>query len=100
MNSFATIIKGKREERKLLLREVAALMEIDQAIISKFERGTRKPSKKQVLKFAEIYNLDSKELIVSWYSDKVAYEIQEEENAEKILKVAEAKVKYFKNIEK
>lgn len=97
MRLFSEIIKAKREENKLFLRQVSALMEIDQAIISKFERGERKPTKEQVLKFAEIYNLNPDDLIVSWYSDKVAYELKSEKDAEKILKVAESKVKYLNN---
>jgi transcriptional regulator with XRE-family HTH domain len=96
MKSFSEIIKSKREENKLFLRQVSALMEIDQAIISKFERGERKPTKEQVLKFAKIYNLNPDDLVISWYSDKVAYDLILEENAEKILKVAESKVKYLK----
>ncbi len=96
MKLFSEIIKSKREEHKLFLRQVSALMEIDQAIISKFERGERKPTKEQVLKFAEIYDLNPDELVISWYSDKVAYDLLSEENAEKILKVAESKVKYLK----
>ena len=96
MKSFSEIIKSKREEHKLFLRQVSALMEIDQAIISKFERGERKPTKEQVLKFAEIYDLNPDDLVISWYSDKVAYDLLSEENAEKILKVAESKVKYLK----
>ena len=72
-------------------------MDIDQAIISKIERHERKATRAQVLKFAEIYNLDVEELIVAWLSDKVAYDLIEERNAEQILKVAEKKVKFFKN---
>jgi transcriptional regulator with XRE-family HTH domain len=97
MKLFSEIIKAKREENKLFLRQVSALMEIDQAIISKFERGERKPTKEQVLKFAEIYNLNPDDLVVSWYSDKVAYDLQAEKDAGKILKVAESKVKYLKS---
>jgi transcriptional regulator with XRE-family HTH domain len=96
MKSFSEIIKSKREEHKLFLRQVSALLEIDQAIISKFERGERKPTKEQVLKFAKIYDLNPDDLVISWYSDKVAYDLLSEENAEKILKVAESKVKYLK----
>jgi len=97
MKSFGEIIKSKREENNLFLRQVSALMEIDQAIISKFERGERKPTKEQVLKFAKVYKLNPDDLVVSWYSDKVAYDLQSEKNAEEILKVAESKVKYLKN---
>ena len=97
MKLFSEIIKAKREENKLFLRQVSALIEIDQAIISKFERGERKPTKEQVLKFAEIYNLNPDDLVVSWYSDKVAYDLKAEKDADKILKVAESKVKYLKS---
>lgn len=100
MKTFGEIIKAKREEQNLLLREVSALTSIDQSIISKFEKGERKPSRKQVLKFAEIYNLPQNELIISWQSDKVAYDLLLENDAEEILKVAEFKVKYLKTIKK
>lgn len=100
MKTFGEIIKTKREEQNLLLREVSALTSIDQSIISKFEKGERKPSREQVLKFAEIYNLSQNDLIISWQSDKVAYELLQENDAEEILKVAESKVKYLKTIKK
>lgn len=97
MESFGDIIKQKRKNKRLLLREAAALLEIDQAIISKFERGERKPSREQVLKFAKIYKLEADKLIISWLSDKVAYEIKGEKNAQEILKLAETKIKYLKS---
>ena len=100
MKTFGEIIKTKREEQNLLLREVSALTSIDQSIISKFEKGERKPSREQVLKFAEIYNLSQNDLIISWQSDKVAYDLIEENDAEQILKVAESKVKYLKAVKK
>ena len=100
MKTFGEIIKTKREEQNLLLREVSALTSIDQSIISKFEKGERKPSREQVLKFAEIYNLSQNDLIISWQSDKVAYDLMEENDAEQILKVAESKVKYLKTVKK
>lgn len=100
MRTFGEIIKSRREEQNLLLRQVSALTSIDQSIISKFEKGERKPSREQVLKFAKIYNLSENDLIISWQSDKVAYDLIQEIDAEEILKVAESKVKYLKTIKK
>ncbi|WP_313804220.1 helix-turn-helix transcriptional regulator [Flavobacterium sp.] len=97
MKSFADKIKNAREEKKLLLRQVAAALEIDQAIISKFERGERKPSKEQVERFATFYNLDKTQLITDWLSDKIAYALYEEDNFTEVLKVAEEKARYLKN---
>jgi transcriptional regulator with XRE-family HTH domain len=97
MDSFGDIIKLERELIGLLLRHVASELDIDQAIISKFERGERKPTKEQVAKFAEYYKIDKNNLITAWLSDKIAYTIQDEDNIEEVLKVAEEKVIYYKN---
>ena len=98
METFGDIIKNKRESEGLLLRQVASALEIDQAIVSKFERGERKPTKEQVEKFAEYYNLDKNNLVTSWLSDKIANTIFYEENIGEVLKVAEEKAIYLKTI--
>lgn len=98
METFGDIIKTERESKSLLLRQVASALEIDQAIISKFERGERKPTKEQVEKFAEFYNLDKNKLITSWLSDQIANTILYEENIGEVLKVAEEKALYLKTI--
>ena len=96
METFGDIIKIERENKGLLLRQVASALEIDQAIISKFERGERKPSKDQVEKFAEFYDLDKNKLITSWLSDQIANTIPYEINIEEVLVLAEEKAKYLK----
>ena len=98
METFGDIIKNERESKGLLLRQVASALEIDQAIVSKFERGERKPTKDQVEKFAEYYNLDKNNLVTSWLSDKIANTIFYEENIGEVLKVAEEKAIYLKTI--
>ena len=45
MKSFGEIIREAREKKNYILRHVGAELDIDQAIISKFERGERKPTK-------------------------------------------------------
>lgn len=97
MEGFAQIIKNAREEKGLILRKVSAITDIDQSIINKFERGDRKPTREQVVKLAECYELDTNELIIAWKSDLVYYSVQDEELASEILKVAEEKVKYGKS---
>jgi predicted nucleotidyltransferase len=76
------------------LRIVAAYLNIDQAILSKIERGKRKPPREIVIKLSEYFNVDKKELLAAWLSDKVLYEIADEEQALEALKVAEEQVKY------
>jgi HTH-type transcriptional regulator, competence development regulator len=96
MKTFGEIIRDERENKGLFLRQVAAALDIDQAVISKFEKGERKPSREQVLKFAKYYKLDKELLIVAWLSDKVVYELQDEKLANEALKAAEEKISYNK----
>lgn len=85
-----------REEKELPLRKVAALIDIDVAILSKMERGERRITKEVVLKLAEIYDYNPDELLVSFLSDKILYEIQDEDLGIEALKVAEERAKYIK----
>ena len=84
-----------REEKELPLRKVAALLDIDVAILSKMERGERKITKEVVLKLADIYDYDADDLLVLFLSDKILYEIQDEDLGIEALKVAEERAKYI-----
>lgn len=85
-----------REEKELPLRKVAVLLDIDVAILSKMERGERKITKEVVLKLADIYEYNTDELLVSFLSDKILYEIQDEDLGIEALKVAVERAKYIK----
>ncbi|WAC03275.1 helix-turn-helix transcriptional regulator [Lacinutrix neustonica] len=85
-----------REEKELPLRKIAALLDIDVSILSKMERGERKITKEVVMKLAEIYDYNSDELLVSFLSDKILFEIQDEDLGIEALKVAEKRAKYIK----
>ncbi len=89
-------LRQLRESKELPLRKVSALLDIDVAILSKMERGERKLTKDIVLKLADIYGHNQDELLVLFLSDKIMYEIQDEELGVKALKVAEQRVKYLK----
>lgn len=93
MKTFGQIIREEREKKGLLLRQLAASLDIDTAILSKFERNERKISKELLQKIADILKLDFKNLFLQYQSEKIAYELANEEDATKILKVAEKK--YF-----
>ncbi|MEZ4969417.1 MAG: helix-turn-helix transcriptional regulator [Flavobacteriaceae bacterium] len=85
-----------REEKELPLRKVAALLDIDVAVLSKMERGERRITKEVVLKLADIYGYNADELLVLFLSDKILNEIQDEDLGMEALKVAEERVKYIK----
>lgn len=89
-------IRKLREENELPLRTVAASLYIDQAILSKIERGQRNATREQVVKLAEYFKIKESDLLVSWLSDKLVYEVAEEKVALKALQLAEEKVKFIK----
>jgi transcriptional regulator with XRE-family HTH domain len=94
MKNLGDTLRELRESKELPLRIVAAYLDIDQAILSRIERGQRKATREQVIKLAEYFNVNKNELLVAWLSDKVLYELANEENAIEALKVAEEKIKY------
>ena len=95
MKKIADIIRELREQNGLLLRQVAAEIEIDQALLSKIERGERMPTKEQVIRLAKFYKVDEREFLVAFLSDKLVYEVQDEEVALKAMQVAERKINYI-----
>jgi transcriptional regulator with XRE-family HTH domain len=82
---------------QLPLRKVAAILDIDVAILSKMERGERNLTKEVVIKLADLYNHSKDDLLVLYLSDKIMYEIRGEDLGEKALKVAEDRVQYLKS---
>lgn len=87
-------LRKLREENELPLRKVAALLDIDIAILSKMERGERQLTKDIVQKLAKIYKHDTEELTVLFLSQKIMNEVGEEELALKAMQVAEEQLEY------
>lgn len=94
MESLGETIRKLREERELPLHTVAAYLDIDQAILSKIERGQRNASREQVVKLATFFKAKGDDLLVQWLSDKLVSEVEDEDMALKALQVAEEKIEY------
>lgn len=90
---FGIKIRQSREQQGLLLRQVAAVLEVDTALVSKIERGERKASKEQVLKLAELLEIEVDVLLVIWLSDKIVDMLEEEPLAYEVLKNLEKRLK-------
>jgi predicted nucleotidyltransferase/DNA-binding XRE family transcriptional regulator len=95
MDNLGVTIRKLREERGLPLRTVAAYLDIDQAILSKIERGQRNANREQVVKLAGFFKVNERDLLVSWLSDKLVCEVTDDDLALKALQVAEEKVRYM-----
>ena len=95
--TFGNYIRKLREEKQLLLREVASQMNIDTALLSKIERGTRMARKEQVEDLAKALNKSKNELLNFWMADKIVNMIKDESNSTEILKKVEEEIKNLTN---
>ncbi|MDX1773485.1 helix-turn-helix transcriptional regulator [Oceanihabitans sediminis] len=95
--TFGNYIRKLREEKQLLLREVASQMNIDTALLSKIERGTRMARKEQVEDLAKALNKSKNELLNFWMADKIVKMIKDESNSTEILKKVEEEIKNLTN---
>ena len=98
--TFGNYIRKLREEKQLLLREVASQMNIDTALLSKIERGTRMARKKQVEDLAKALNKSKNELLNFWMADKIVNMLKDESNSTEILKKVEEEIKNLTNQKK
>ncbi|MBS1783370.1 MAG: helix-turn-helix transcriptional regulator [Bacteroidetes bacterium] len=90
--TFGETIRALRESKGLLLRQVAAALEIDTALISKIERGERTAQREQVSKLAAMLEIEEERLMVIWLSDKIMNIVEEEPAAYKALKKTEKRI--------
>lgn len=96
MTTFGETIKQLRLDKKLPQRKVAALLDIDTSILSKYEKNIRQPSDELIERIAKIFNVDSQILIFEAVTDKIANQFIEQNVDSKILRVAENKAEYIK----
>jgi len=96
MINFGNKIRNLRCNRKLLLRQVASAIDIDQALLSKIERGYRIATKNQVIALANFFGINERDFLTLWLGEKIAYEIKDEDIANEALKVAEEAIEYLR----
>lgn len=94
--SFGEYIRTLRENANLPLRKVAAELDIDTSTLSKIEKNERNANEQIIDGISKIFHIDKADLKVRYLSDKIAYQLLEEEDGIEILKVAEEKIKYYK----
>lgn len=94
MNHFGEKIKELREQKGLLQKHVASLLDIDTPMLSKIERGERKAKREHLPILAKAFSADKNLLLSLWLADQV-YEVVKDENmALKAIQVAEEEIKY------
>lgn len=96
IQTFGETLRKLREDNGMPLRKLAALLDIDQSTLSKIERNERSANSDLIEKIANIFKVNKRDLQVNFLSDKVAYELLEEEFGVEALQVAEEKIKYLR----
>lgn len=95
--NFGDHIRKLRKDNKLPLRKVASALDIDPSTLSKIERGERGASKDMAKTLAGLFKVNESDLVISLLSDKIAYELVNEDNCIEVLAVAEEKIKYYRS---
>jgi transcriptional regulator with XRE-family HTH domain len=71
MNSFGETIRNLRLQQNVPLRVVAAVVEIDSTLLSRFELGERFPTDEQIKRFSEYFRLPLEELSAQVIADRI-----------------------------
>ena len=85
-------IRILREQQQLYLRQVAPLLEMDTAQLSKIEKGLRQLKREQIPIIAEILKASSDELMTLWLADQIYDVVKDEKMANEAMQVAEKKI--------
>ncbi len=96
INQFGERIRQLREKQNLYLRQVAPLLEMDTALLSKIENGVKQLKKEQISILAEALKTDKEELTTLWLADQVANLIEGEPMANEALKTVSNNIKKTK----
>lgn len=91
---FGDKLRELRESHNLVLRKVAAELDIDTATLSKIERGSRHAKREHLPILSQIFAIHEKELTTLWLADKVYELLEDEDEGLDALKVAESQIQY------
>jgi len=93
---FSERIRQLREEKQLLQRQISAVLEMDNALYCKIERGDRSAKREHVIKLAQLFDTDQNELINLWLADKVYDIVGDEERANDVLSIVAERIVEYK----
>ena len=71
-------IRELRNKNGVLQRQLASLLEIDTPMLSKIERGDRRAKRAQIVRLANYFQIDEKELLTLWVADKILEAVADE----------------------
>ena len=93
-SQFGEKIRALREKQNLYLRQVAPLLEMDTAQLSKIEKGLRQIKREQIPILATILKADQDELLTLWLADQIYAVVKDEKFANEAMQATEEKIKF------
>tara|TARA_R110000787_G_scaffold278767_1_gene388636 strand:- start:109 stop:381 length:273 start_codon:yes stop_codon:yes gene_type:complete len=81
-------IRTLREANHILLRQLAAKIDMDQAMLSKMERGERSFRREDIDALAKIFKQPKKDLLTMWLADKILKTTENQQYKKEALKLA------------
>jgi len=88
-SQFGERVRELREKQNLYLRQVAPLLEMDTAQLSKIEKGLRQLKREQLPLLADILKTDKEELLILWLADQLYDVVKDEDVALKAMEAVE-----------
>ena len=95
-SQFGERVRTLREKQNLYLRQVAPLLEMDTAQLSKIEKGLRQLKKEQIPILADLLKADKDELLILWLADQLYDVVKDEKFANEAMQAAEKKINFKK----
>lgn len=94
-NVMKTLLKTQRKALGLKSRELAQLIGVDQALISKFESGERIPTEVQVKSLERVLKIQDKHLTILWLKEKILLELNYHPNASDAIQLVREEIESY-----
>ena len=86
------LLTSRRKALGLKSRELAQLVGVDQALISKFENGDRVPTEDQIKKLERILQIQDSQLSILWLKAKILNELNQHPFASEALQLVQEEI--------
>jgi len=92
MKNLGQLIRELRQAKRLLIRHVAVDLDIDPSLLSRIERGDKRPTRAQVIQLSEILGAEKNELLAKYLSEKVVSMLVTEPVALQVISLAKSEL--------
>lgn len=88
---IGSYIRQLREDQGYLLRQLAAMIDIDATILSKMEREERVFKREHIIALSKVFKLEEEKLLTIWLADRIEGVLKNEKCAIKALELIKEK---------